>query len=141
MYKNHILHKSDDLYRNITNKIELDRSLDKITLNIQAAYKESINVKKHITINHQTNYLAKGKHNLERKRNKLRKNDERNRTQHQIICNKINILMKEIKKISRDNNTRQQLNIIDKLNQAKEDNNLWKAANIFLNPPQKTTKN
>ena len=38
-YKNHILHNSDDLDRNITNKMNLEEIIDKITQKIQAAYK------------------------------------------------------------------------------------------------------
>ena len=74
---------------------------------------------------------------MRKKRNKLRRNDERNTTQHQTICNKINVLTKDIKKISKENTTRQQMKLIDKLNQAKKGNNFWKAAKLLVNQNQK----
>ena len=81
-YKNHILHHSEDLDRNITNKIDLEKNIEKITQRIQSAYKESIYVNKHIATNHQIKKLTREKHKLETKRNKLRRNDESNTTQH-----------------------------------------------------------
>ena len=96
---------------------------------------------KHIATNHQIKKLTREKHKLERKRNKLRRNDERNTIQHQILCNKINTLTKEIKRTSKENTTRQQMKLIDKLNQAKKDNNFWKAAKILLNQNQENKNN
>ena len=64
---------------------------------------------KHIATNQQIKKLTREKHNIERKRKKLRRNDERNTTQHQIICNRINILTKEIKRISNENTTKLQM--------------------------------
>ena len=95
---------------------------------------------KHIATNQQIKKLTREKRKLERKRNKLRRNDERNTTQHQTICNKINILTKEIKRISEENPTRQQMKLIDKLNQAKICNNFWKAAKILLKQNQKNNE-
>ena len=116
-YKYHILQNSDDLDMNITNKIDLEKKIDKITQKkFQAAYKESIYVNKHIATNHQIKKLKREKHKLERKGNKLTTNNERNTTQNQTICNKINILTKEIKRISKKNTTRQQMKLIEKLN-------------------------
>ena len=93
------MHNLDDLDRNITNKIDLEKNIDKITQKTQSAYKESIYVNKHITTNHQIKKLTREKHKLELKRNKLRRNDEINTNQHQTICNKINIVTTEIKRI------------------------------------------
>ena len=76
------MHNSDDLDRNITNQIDLERNIDKIAKKIQAEYKESIYVNKHIATNHQIKKLTRKKHKLERKKNKPRRNDERNSTQH-----------------------------------------------------------
>ena len=56
------------------------------------------------------------------------------------MFNKINILTKEIKRISKENTTRQQMKLIDKLNQAKKGNNFWKAAKTLLNQNQKNNK-
>ena len=77
---------------------------------------------------------------MERKRNKLRRNDERNTIQHQTICNKINILTKEIKRISEENTQRQQMKLNDKLNQANRGNNFWKTAQILINQNQKNNE-
>ena len=139
-YKNHILHNSDDLDRNITNNKDLEKNIEKFTQKIQAAYKESIYVNKHIATNHQIKKLTREKHKLERKWNKLRRNDERITTQHQTICNKINLLTKEIKRLSKENTTRQQMKLIDKINQAKKGNNFWKAAKKLLNQNQKNNE-
>ena len=98
---------------------------------------ENQNQTETIATNHQIKKLTREKHKLERKRNKLRRNDERNTTQHQIICSRINILAKEIKRISKENTTRQQMKLIDNLNQAKKGNKFWKAAKILLNQNQK----
>ena len=46
----------------------------------------------------------------------------------------------EIKRISKENTTRQQMKLIDKLNQAKKGNYYWKAAKILLNQNQKNNK-
>ena len=107
-YKNRILHISDN----------------KVTKNIPAAYKEDEYVNIHVNTNHQIRRLTRHKHKLDRKRKNLRRNDEQKTTQHQKICNQINILTKEIKKISKENATRQQMKLIDKLNQARKCNNL-----------------
>ena len=127
------MHNSEDLDRNITNKMDLEKNIDKVTQKIQSAYKESIYVNKHIATNNQIKKLTREKHKLERKGNKLRRNDERNTTQHQTTCNKINILTKEIKRLSKENKTKQQMKLIDKLNQARKGNNFWKDAKILLN--------
>ena len=95
---------------------------------------------KHIATNHQIKKLTREKHKLERKGNKLRKNEERNTTQHQIICNKINILTKETKRISTENTTGQKMRLIYNLNQAKKGNNFWKAAKILLSKNQKNNE-
>ena len=52
--------------------------------------------RKQIASNYPIKKLTREKHKLERKRNKLARNDERNTTQLQMICNKINLLKKEI---------------------------------------------
>ena len=52
-YKIHILHNSEDLDRKITNKIDLEKNIGKITQKIKSAYKESIYVNKHIATSHQ----------------------------------------------------------------------------------------
>ena len=70
----------------------------------------------------------------------MRRNNERNTIQHQIVCNTINILTKEIKRISKENTTKQQMELIDKLNQAKKGNNFLKTAKILLNQSQKNNE-
>ena len=64
---------------------------------------------------------------------KLRGNEERNTTQHQKICNKIKVLTNEIKKKSKENRTRQQIKVIDKLNPARKGNKFWIAAKKLFN--------
>ena len=58
---------SEGLDRNITNKIDLEKNIDKITQKIQSAYKESIHVNKHIATNDQIKKLTREKHKLEKK--------------------------------------------------------------------------
>ena len=66
-YKNHIFYDSDDLDKNITNKIDLEKNIDKIIQQIQAAYKESIYVNKHIATNHHKSDKRKAKVRKKRK--------------------------------------------------------------------------
>ena len=78
--KIHILHNFDDLDRNITNKIDLEKTIDKITQKIQAAYKESIYINKHIARNHQIKKLTREKHKLEKKEQKKKRRMKQNPT-------------------------------------------------------------
>ena len=47
---------------------------------------------------------------------------------------------KKIKRIGKENTTRQQMKLIDKLKQAKKGNNFWKAAKTLLNQSQKNNE-
>ena len=58
-YKKYILHNSDNVNGNTTNRIDLERNTDKITQKIQAEFKENIYVIKHIATNHQIKNLTK----------------------------------------------------------------------------------
>ena len=46
------------------------------------------------------------------------------------------MLTKEIKNIGKENTTRPQMKLIDKLNPARKDNNFWKASKILPNQNQ-----
>ena len=45
-----------------------------------------------------------------------------------------------MKKVSKENTTRQQMKLIDKLNQARKGNDFWKAVKILLNLNQKSKR-
>ena len=94
---------------------------------------------KHETTKHQK--LTKVYNLLERKRNKLRRSDERNKNQEYIISKKINYFIKAIKKISKESSTGQQINLIEKLNQARLVYSLWKTPKTLHNQNQKNNEN